>query len=77
MHIDIALDVRKKYRFDFEGCIRQLLRNIPEDHLRGLERVVIVDSLETKKGMSRGLYYERFQENGPAIVICAKPLLGN
>jgi len=78
MRIEIAPDVQYRYRFDFERHITKLLSIVPPEHLRRLEKVVVVNSWKHKKYSSvRGVYLERPPEGGgPVIVLDANAILG-
>jgi len=69
--MNITVDNRTKTKvlgFLIKRKVTKLLRCIPKEHLIGLNRVVIVNEIATKKGEQIGGIYKRKDDDQPCLI---------
>ncbi len=77
--IQVEEGLNKKYNFNFEKNIRSILKHVPEEHVRSLNKIEVVSlPYGRQQRKAYGFYHgEREGEKFPKIVICAENILGN
>lgn len=68
MTIKIEVQLQKQIGLNVENILTKYLQMIPQEHLIGLERIIVVDRIGGKKNNETGGIYREKNQNTPATI---------